>query len=70
MCARLDKSVWSMELLPLKDEWKSVSTTHGEQSVMMHGIIMMLELSADNLDYPSYVSGIMCQQPGVRAKAN
>ena len=58
MCVRLDKSVWLMEVTLLRDEWKSVSTTHGEQSVMIYGRMMMLELSADNLDYQLKVSTI------------
>ena len=56
LCVRMEKYVWSMEVVPLRDEWKFVSTTHGAQCVMMDGMMMMLELSADNLDYPLYVS--------------
>ena len=41
--------------LPLKEELKFVSTTHGAQYVMTIGMAQMLELSADNWDYHGHV---------------
>ena len=38
------------------DGWKYVSMTSGVQCVMMDGILMMLELSADKLDYHPQVN--------------
>ena len=38
-----------MEVTALKDEWKSVGTTTGVQSVMMPGALPMLTWSVDNL---------------------
>ena len=34
----------------MKEEWRSAITTSGEQSVMIPGLLLMPELSADNLD--------------------
>ena len=47
---RTEQSAWLMELFQIQDEWKSVSTMNGAQCVMIFGMIMMLQLSADNLD--------------------
>ena len=55
---RMEKYVWSMEVMPLRDEWKFVSTTHGAQCAMTFGTITMLELSADNLDSQLNVSDL------------
>ena len=46
---KMGKYVWLMELPP-QEEWKFVSVVYGEQYVMIFGMMMMLELSADNLD--------------------
>ena len=45
----MGKYVWLMELPP-QEVWKYVSVVYGEQSVMVLGMIVMLELFADNLD--------------------
>jgi len=34
----------------MKEEWRSAMTTSGGQSVMIPGLLLMRELSADNLD--------------------
>ena len=49
LIAKMEKYVWLMELM-LQEEWKFVSVVYGEQCVMILGILMMLELSAGNLD--------------------
>ena len=36
--------------LQMKEEWRSAMTTSGGQSVMIPGLLLMPELSADNLD--------------------
>ena len=46
---KMEKYVWLMELT-LQEEWKFVSVVYGEQCVMILGVMMMLELSAENLD--------------------
>ena len=43
--------VWLVELSQQKDEWKFVSKRHGEQCVVTLGMIMMLGLFAENLDF-------------------
>ena len=50
----MDLCDWPMEL-PQEDEWKYVSMECGALCVMMPGMLMMPELSADNLDYHSQV---------------
>ena len=45
----MEKYVWLMELT-LQEELKFVSVVYGEQCVIILGVIMMLELSAENLD--------------------
>ena len=45
----MEKYVWLMELM-LQEEWKYVSVVSGEQCVTTFGMMMMLELSAGNLD--------------------
>ena len=35
---------------PVKEEWKSVTTTSGALSVMTHGTVWMPALHASNLD--------------------
>ena len=45
----MEKYVWLMELT-FQEEWKFVSMVYGEQCVMILGVMMMLELSAENLD--------------------
>ena len=49
LIAKMEKYVWLMEL-PLQGEWKFVSVVYGEQCVTTFGMMMMLELSAENLD--------------------
>ena len=49
LIAKMEKYVWLMEL-PLQEEWKFVLVVYGEQCVMIIGMMMMLELSAENLD--------------------
>ena len=53
----MEKYVWLMEL-PLQEEWKYVSVVSGEQCVTTFGIMMMLELSAGNLDLWMNVSSV------------
>ena len=53
----MEKYVWLMEL-PLQEEWKYVSVVSGEQCVTTFGIMMMLELSAGNLDMWMNVSSV------------
>ena len=45
----MEKYVWLMEVT-LQEEWKFVSIVYGEQCVTTLGVMMMLELSAENLD--------------------
>ena len=49
LIAKMEKYVLLMEL-PLQEEWKFVSVVYGEQCVIIFGIIVVLELSAENLD--------------------
>ena len=49
LIAMMEKYVWQMEL-PLQEQWKFASVVYGEQCVMILGMIMMLELSAGDLD--------------------
>ena len=45
-----------MVQLNIVAEWRSATTTSGEQSVMTHGPTLMPELSAGNLDTHQLVS--------------
>ena len=49
LVVKMEKYVLLMELT-LQEEWKFVSMVYGEQCVMIFGVMMMLELSAENLD--------------------
>ena len=49
LIVKMEKYVWLMEL-PLQEEWKFVSVVYGEQCATTFGVMMMLELSAENLD--------------------
>ena len=49
LIAKMEMYVWLMELT-LQEELKFVSVVYGEQCVMIFGVMMMLELSAENLD--------------------
>ena len=62
LCVRMERFVWLVEM-PQQEELNCVSTTPGVQCVMTSGILRMLELSADNLDFHSEVSH--CNNPGV-----
>ena len=49
LIAKMEKYVWLMELT-FQEEWKFVSVVYGEQCVIIFGVLIMPELSAENLD--------------------
>ena len=49
---RMDRFVW-LGVMPQQVEWKCAITEYGALCVVTSGILMMLELSADNSDYHS-----------------
>ena len=48
--ALMERLDFEMDTLRVKDEWKSVSTMHGELCVIMDGTIVMPQLYAENWD--------------------
>ena len=51
VCVLTEGYVWLMEVVPLKEEWRFVSTTPGVLSVMTLGMTEMPGLSVINLGY-------------------
>ena len=47
---------WWMELILMKEEWRCVQTTRGEQSVVALGMVMMPALSVLSWDTRQQVS--------------